>query len=131
MKIRELQTILDGQPSVSRSTFLVGSLYILCIILALAFLILGIGLLLESFFHFKIFLDWISRSSRIPLNEDQRWSIATTLGILSLMLSAVFAGTIMICRMVLRRNHFIITIEDWVYQNIKDINRPSVSRSRK
>lgn len=131
MRIRELQSILDAQPSVSRSTFLVGSVYVLCGVLAVAFFVLGAGLLLESFFHFKIFLDWISRNAGIFLNEEQRWGIATPLGMLALTLSAIFAGMIMICRMVLRRNHFIITIEGWIYQNIKDVNRPPEKRSRK
>lgn len=131
MKIRELQSILNAQPSVSRSTFVVGSLYVLCCVLAIVFLILGIGLLLESFFHFKIFLEWISRNTGILLNEVQRWSIATILGVIALIWSAIFAGLIVICRMVLRRNHYIMTIEDWIYQNIKDVNRPPAQASRK
>lgn len=131
MKIRELQSILNAQPSVSRSTFVVGSLYVLCCVLAIVFLILGIGLLLESFFHFKIFLEWISRNTGILLNEVQRWSIATILGVIALIWSAIFAGLIVICRMVLRRNHYIMTIEDWIYQNIKDVNRPQAQASRK
>ena len=131
MKIRELQSILNAQPSVSRSTFVVGSLYVVCCVLAIVFLILGIGLLLESFFHFIIFLEWISRNTGILLNEVQRWSIATTLGVIALIWSAIFAGLIVICRMVLRRNHYIMTIEDWIYQNIKDVNRPPAQASRK
>ena len=59
MKIRELQGLLNGKPSVSGSTFLVGSLYVAGVVFAVAFLVLGIGLLMESFFHLKIFLPYL------------------------------------------------------------------------
>lgn len=123
MKLKELQTILDSQPSVSGSTFLVGSLYVISWILAAVFLILGIGLLLESAFHFKIFLEWVSRNLNIALNEDQRWKIATSFGIISLILAVIFAGVIVLCRMILKRNHFIIQMDDWIYSNITEVTR--------
>lgn len=123
MKLKELQTILDSQPSVSGSTFLVGSLYVISWILAAVFLILGIGLLLESAFHFKIFLEWVSRNLNIDLNEDQRWKIATSFGIIALILAVIFAGVIVLCRMILKRNHFIIQMDDWIYSNITEVTR--------
>ena len=123
MKLKELQTILDSQPSVSGSTFLVGSLYVISWILAAVFLILGIGLLLESAFHFKIFLEWVSRNLNIALNEDQRWKIATSFGIISLILAVIFAGVIVLCRMILKRNHFIIQMDDWIYSNITEVTK--------
>lgn len=44
MQKRELQAIIDSQPSVSANTFLVGALYVVAWILFVAFLILGAGL---------------------------------------------------------------------------------------
>lgn len=131
MKLRELQTLLDSQPSVSGSTFLVGTLYLISWILAVFFFILGIGLLLESAFHFKIFLDWLSRNLNIVLNEEQRWKIATSFGIISLILALIFVGVIILCRMVLKRNHFIIQLEDWLYLNVADIKKNSIKRRKK
>ncbi len=131
MRLKELQTILDSQPSVSGSTFLVGALYIASWILLVAFLILGIGLLLESLFHFKIFLDWVSRQLNVLLNEDQRWKIATSFGLISVVLSAVFLGVIFLCRMVLNRNRFIIEMDEWIYTNITEVKRKAASKRKK
>lgn len=123
MKIKELQSILDEQPSISGSTFFVGALYVVACALAAAFLILGLGLMLESLFHFKIFLDWLSQNLGLILNEDQRWKIATSFGLISIVLSAVFIGVIFLCRMILKRNHFMIQMEDWLYGNITEIRK--------
>ncbi len=123
MKIKELQNLLDSQPSVSGNTFLVGTLYVISWLLFAAFLVLGIGLLLESFSHLKIFLEWLSRNLNITLNDEQRWKIATSFGLISLILSAVFGGVIALCRMILKRNNFIIQTEEWLYENIKEITR--------
>ena len=123
MKIKELQNLLDSQPSVSGSTIFVGILFVISCILAFFFFILGFGLLLESFFEFKIFLDWVSKQLRLVLNIEQRQQIANSFGIFSLILSAVFGGVIYLCRMILRRNHFIIQMEDWIYGNLSEIKR--------
>lgn len=131
MKLRELQNILDSQPSVSGSTFLVGALYVASWVLFLVFIIIGLGLLLESLFHFKIFLDWISASLHINLNEEQRWKIATTFGIISLVLGMIFLGVIFLCRMVLNRNRFIIEVEEWIYANLAEIRRKPAAKRKK
>lgn len=123
MRLRELQTIIDGQPSVSANTFLVGALYVVSWILFVAFLILGAGLFMESLLHYKIFLGWVSEQLNFALNEDQRWKIATSFGLLSLFLSAVFLGVIFLCRMVLNRNRFIIEIDEWIYANLSEIKK--------
>lgn len=130
MRLKELQTILDNQPSVSGSTFLTGALYILSWVLFVVFLILGAGLLLESLFHFKIFLEWVSMQMNVALNEDQRWKIATSFGLLSLFLSAVFLGVIFLCRMVLYRNRFIIEVDDWIYGNLSEIKKKSTPKRK-
>lgn len=131
MRLKELQTILDNQPSVSGNTFLIGALYVLSWILFVGFLILGIGLLLESFFHFKIFLEWVSEQLNVTLNDDQRWKIATSFGLVSLFLSIVFLGVIFLCRMVLHRNSFIIQIDDWIYGNLTEIKKKTATTKRK
>ena len=123
MKIKELQTLLDSQPSVSGSTFLVGSLYVLSWILATAFLVLGIGLLLEGFLGFRIFLDWVSKQINLILDESQRTQIATSFGTICLLLSAVFTGVIFLSKMVLKRNHYMIQMEDWIYANLTEIKK--------
>ena len=130
MKLRELQTILDGQPSVTGNTFIVGFLYILAIILAAIFLILGVGLFLEGWFDFKIFLNWVSKQFGLLLNDDQRADIARSFGTFSLLLALIFAGFIYLCKMVLSRNNFIIQIEDWIFQNISEV-RKSVIKKKK
>jgi uncharacterized membrane protein YciS (DUF1049 family) len=131
MRIKELQTLLDGQPSVSGNTFIVGGWYVISCLLTLLFFVLGVGLLLESAFHFRIFLDWVSAKLRISLNEEQRWQIATTLGLISLVLAVVFAGVIFLCKMILNRNHFIIRMEDWIYGNLPEVRRTVRSRQAK
>jgi|GEM_PF-955467 len=130
MRIKELQNLLDNQPSVSGNTFVVGLLFVVSCILALFFLTLGIGLLLESWFDFKIFLDWVSRQFRIALNVEQRQQIATSFGIFSLILAVVFGGVIYLCRMILRRNHFIIQTEDWIYANLSEVRRTVRKKSK-
>lgn len=131
MRLKELQNILDNQPSVSGSTFLVGALYVIAIVLFLGFLVLGIGLLLESLFHYKIFLDWVSQQLHVLLNEEQRYKIATSFGLLSLFLSLVFLGVIFLCRMVLTRNKFIIDIDDWIYGNLSQITKRTAAKRKK
>lgn len=131
MRLKELQNILDNQPSVSGSTFLVGALYVISIVLFLGFLVLGIGLLLESLFHYKIFLDWVSQQLHVLLNEEQRYKIATSFGLLSLFLSLVFFGVIFLCRMVLTRNKFIIDIDEWIYGNLSQITKRTATKSKK
>ena len=128
MNNRSLQKIVDTQPSVSGSTFLVSALFVISWILMVGLFILSIGLFLESFFHYKIFLDWVSRQLSFGLNEEQRWKIATSFGLFSLFLSIVFLGVIFLCKMVLRRNHFIIEMEDWIYANIKEVKKPRVRK---
>lgn len=131
MQKRELQAIIDSQPSVSANTFLVGALYVLSWILFVAFLILGAGLFLESLLHYKIFLGWVSEQLNFALNEEQRWKIATGFGLMSLFLSAVFLGVIFLCRMVLNRNRFIIEIDEWMYANLKEVkNKPRTSKTK-
>ena len=130
MRLKELQNILDNQPSVSGSTFLVGALYVISIVLFLGFLVLGIGLLLESLFHYKIFLDWVSQQLHVVLNEEQRYKIATSFGLLSLFLSLVFLGVIFLCRMVLTRNKFIIDIDEWIYSNLSQITKRTAAKRK-
>lgn len=61
MKTKELQNILDRQPSVSGNTFFIFLVWGISWLLAVFFFVLGIGLLLESILHYKIFLDFVSR----------------------------------------------------------------------
>ena len=48
MKLRELQTLLDQQPSVTTNTYIVVFLNILSYILAFGFLVLGLVLLIDG-----------------------------------------------------------------------------------
>ncbi len=123
MNFTNLQKILDKQPSVSGNTYFVSAVYVLSWILMVSFFVLALGLLLESTLHFKIFLDWVARQLNFELTTDQRFKIATSLGWISLFLSAVFGGMIYVAKMVLVRNHFIIEIEDWIFHNIKEIQK--------
>ncbi len=120
MRIKELQLLLNSQPSVSGNTFLVGALYVISWALILFFLVLGVGLLSEGFLGWKIFLNWISRSIKLNLNNQQHQNIALSFGWISLVLAVIFSGVIYLCKMVLRRNHYIIQIEEWLFQNIPD-----------
>lgn len=129
MKIKELQNILNTQPSVSGNTFFIFLVWGISWLFAVSFFILGIGLLLESALHYKIFLDFVSRQINLDLDEQQRWKISTSFGIISLILSFIFTGMIFICKMVLVRNHFIIQIEDWLVTEIKEIKiKPTKSK---
>lgn len=129
MKIKELQTILDAQPSVSGNTYFIFIIWGISWLLAITFFILGIGLLLESLLHYKIFLDFVARQINLVLDENQRWTLSSSFGILSLILAAVFGSMIFICRMVLVRNHFIIQLEDWLISEVKEIKvKPRKSR---
>ncbi len=120
MRIKELQLLLNSQPSVSGNTFLVGALYVISWALTLFFLVLGVGLLSEGFLGLKIFLNWISRSIKLNLNNQQHQNIALSFGWISFVLAVIFSGVIYLCKMVLRRNHYIIQIEEWLFQNIPD-----------
>lgn len=121
MKIKELQNILNTQPSVSGNTYFIFIVWGISWLLAITFFILGIGLLLESLLHYKIFLDFVAREINLVLDEQQRWKLSSSFGVISLILSAVFISMIFICRMVLVRNHFIIQLEDWLISEIKEI----------
>lgn len=121
MKIKELQNILNTQPSVSGNTFFIFFIWGLSWLLAVTFFILGIGLLLESLLHYQIFLDFVSRQINLVLDQEQRWKISTSFGIISLVLAFIFVGMIFISKMVLVRNHFIIQIEDWLLSEIKEV----------
>ena len=129
MKIKELQTILDAQPSVSGNTYFIFIIWGISWLLAITFFILGIGLLLESLLHYKIFLDFVARQINLVLDENQRWTLSSSFGTLSLILAAIFGSMIFICRMVLVRNHFIIQLEDWLISEVKEIKvKPRKSR---
>lgn len=121
MKIKELQNILNTQPSVSGNTFFIFLIWGLSWLFGITFLVLGIGLLLESALHYKIFLDFVSRQINLVLDQEQRWKISTSFGIISLVLAFIFVGMIFISKMVLVRNHFIIQIEDWLLSEFKDV----------
>ena len=130
MKTKELQNILDKQPSVSGNTFFIFLVWGISWLLAVFFFVLGIGLLLESLLHYKIFLDFVSRQIHLILDEQQRWKISTSFGVICLILSFIFVGIIFISKMVLVRNHFIIQIEDWLISEIKEIKiKPRKSKS--
>lgn len=121
MKIKELQNILDAQPSVSGNTYFIFIVWGFSWLLAIAFFILGMGLLLESLFHYKIFLDFVAEKLNLLLSEEQRWKISSSLGFLSLFLAGIFVSMIFICKMVLTRNHFIIQLEDWLTSEVREI----------
>jgi hypothetical protein len=121
MKIKELQNILNTQPSVSGNTYFIFFVWGISWLLAVAFFILGIGLLLESMLHYKIFLDFVARQINLILDENQRWALSSSFGIVSLLLAGIFASMIVICKMVLVRNHFIIQLEDWLISEVKEI----------
>ena len=91
MKIKELQNILNTQPSVSGNTFFIFLIWGLSWLLAITFFVLGIGLLLESALHYKIFLDFVSRQINLVLDPEQRWKISTSFGVIYLILSFVLA----------------------------------------
>lgn len=129
MKTKELQNILDKQPSVSGNTFFIFLVWGISWLLAIFFFVLGIGLLLESALHYKIFLDFVSRQINLVLDPEQRWKISTSFGVICLILSFIFVGMIFISKMVLVRNHFIIKIKDWLISEIKEIKlKPRKSR---
>mgnify|MGYP003590588315 CR=1 FL=1 len=129
MKTKELQNILDKQPSVSGNTFFIFLVWGISWLLAVFFFVLGIGLLLENLLHYKIFLDFVSRQIHLILDEQQRWKISTSFGLISFVLCFIFVGMIFICKMVLVRNHFIIQIEDWLISEVKEIKlKPRKSR---
>ena len=129
MKTKELQNILDKQPSVSGNTFFIFLVWGISWLLAVFFFVLGIGLLLESLLHYKIFLDFVSRQIHLILDEQQRWKISTSFGLISFVLCFIFVGMIFICKMVLVRHHFIIQIEDWLISEVKEIKlKPRKSR---
>lgn len=121
MKIKQLQSILDQQPSVSGNTYFIFIVWGISWLFALVFLLLGIGLLLESLLHYKIFLDTVAQKLHLVLTDEQRWNISTSLGWLSLILAFVFGVMIYICKMVLVRNHFIIQLEEWLISEIKEV----------
>jgi hypothetical protein len=121
MKIKELQNILNTQPSVSGNTYFIFFVWGISWLLAVSFFILGIGLLLESMLHYKIFLDFVARQINLILDENQRWALSSSFGIVSLLLAGIFASMIVICKMVLVRNHFIIQLEDWLISEVKEI----------
>ena len=121
MKIKELQNILNTQPSVSGNTYFIFLVWGISWLLAVSFFILGIGLLLESMLHYKIFLDYVARQINLILDENQRWALSSSFGIVSLFLAGIFASMIFICKMVLVRNHFIIQLEDWLISEVKEI----------
>ena len=121
MKIKELQNILNTQPSVSGNTYFIFFVWGISWLLAVAFFILGIGLLLESMLHYKIFLDFVARQINLILDENQRWALSSSFGIVSLLLAGIFVSMIVICKMVLVRNHFIIQLEDWLISEVKEI----------
>ena len=121
MKIKELQNILNTQPSVSGNTYFIFLVWGISWLLAVSFFILGIGLLLESMLHYKIFLDFVARQINLILDENQRWALSSSFGIVSLLLAGIFASMIVICKMVLVRNHFIIQLEEWLISEVKEI----------
>ena len=121
MKIKELQNILNTQPSVSGNTYFIFLVWGISWLLAVAFFILGIGLLLESMLHYKIFLDFVARQINLILDENQRWALSSSFGIVSLLLAGIFASMIVIGKMVLVKNHFIIQLEDWLISEVKEI----------
>ena len=121
MKIKQLQSILDQQPSVSGNTYFIFIVWGISWLFALVFLLLGIGLLLESMLHYKIFLDTVAQKLHLVLTDEQRWNISTSLGWLSIVLALVFGAMIYICKMVLVRNHFIILLEEWLISEIKEV----------
>ena len=121
MKIKQLQSILDQQPSVSGNTYFIFIVWGISWLFALVFLLLGIGLLLESLLHYKIFLDTVAQKLHLVLTDEQRWNISTSLGWLSIILALVFGAMIYICKMVSVRNHFIILLEEWLISEIKEV----------
>ena len=121
MKIKELQNILNTQPSVSGNTYFIFLVWGISWLLAVSFFILGIGLLLESMLHYKIFLDFVARQINLILDENQRWALSSSFVIVSLLLAGIFSSMIVICKMVLVRNHFIIQLEDWLISEVKEI----------
>lgn len=131
MKLRELQILLDQQPSVITNTYVVVVLNILGYILAIGFLILGLGLLIEGWLDWKVFLEWVSRQFNIILNQEQRSDIAISFGIFSLILSLIFGGVIYLSRWILQRNHFIMEMEDWIYNNLSEIKRKRIQSKKK
>ena len=128
MKLKELEQILHHRPSVSGNTFGVFALLIAAIVLSAAFLLLGTGLLIESWLGYRIFLNSVASGIGIVLDDEQRYVIALSLGLICLILAAIFAAVIMICRMVLRRNQFIIELEDWLLANISDLQKTAAKR---
>lgn len=130
MKLKELQTLLENQPSISSNTFLVSALYLLSWILACGFLLSGILLLLEAFLNWKILLYWLSAQIKLVLTAEQRIHIALSFGIISIFLSVLFGGMIFLCRMILKRNSYIITLDDWIFNNITDLKKPSKKTSK-
>ncbi len=121
MNIKSLEKMYAEKPSVLRSTYLVFVFWVLGWILMLAFLGLAIGLLLESAFEYRYFIDWILKSFKLnfPFSDDERWKFATTFGLISLFLSIFFLGTVILCKMILHRNKFILELEDWLKINAK------------
>ena len=98
MKIKELQNILNTQPSVSGNTYFIFIVWGISWLLAVAFFILGIGLLLESMLHYKIFLDFVARQINLLLDENQRSALSSSFGVGSLILAGIFASMIFICK---------------------------------
>lgn len=121
MKLKQLQTIIDRRPAVTTNTFLISALFAASLFLAAIFLILGLALILEGLFEFKIILNTVADALKMNPNEDQRRNISLVLGFISVLLAVVYAVAARVSKMVLQRNSFILDMEDWIAQNIKEI----------
>lgn len=100
--------------------FILNSLFILIIrvisvIFGFLFIVIGLGLLLNSFFQFDLFkiIITLDVAQLEPGIQHQLERISMVLGVLFIFFGILMFFTRKLCNMVLRRNVFIAELTEW------------------
>jgi hypothetical protein len=105
----KLIEILENRPSVIRNTVVITMVRMLSWILGFSLIVVGISILIHNFVYEKLL-------ARFDFLEDIDTAIMTVIGISLIIVGALLFFVIRLCKMLIRRNLFLLELDEWRYE---------------
>jgi len=104
----KLIEILDNRPSAIRNMFVIGVVRILAWLIGTTLFIFGLSILTHNFVYEKFLVQFIN------VNVDN--TTTDTIGIFLIILAVLLFFVVRLCKMLIKRNLFLIDLDLWRYE---------------
>jgi hypothetical protein len=106
---QKLIELLDKRPSVIRNSFVIGLVQLLSWIIGTSLFIVGISILIHNFVYDELL-------ARFDIVKELDNTLMNSIGISSLVVGLLLFAIIRLCKMLIKRNLFLLELDEWRYE---------------